>query len=95
MAQTAQTAQLEGIDMGTDETRRQVIGGQVRKLGVSLPALQAWRQKRLKTQTELAEAAGVSRATVANAERGTRIALDSAEKLARALDTTVEELRRA
>jgi transcriptional regulator with XRE-family HTH domain len=75
--------------------RRQAIGGQVREVGVTLPSLQAWRLKRLKTQKELADAAGVSRATVANAERGSRIAYASAEKLATALDTSVEELQKS
>lgn len=75
--------------------RRQAVGGQVREVGVTLLSLQAWRLKRLKTQVELAEAAGVSRATVANAERGLRVAYTSAEKLATALETTVDELRAA
>lgn len=74
--------------------RRQAIGGQVREVGVTLPSLQLWRLKRLKKQVELAEAAGVSRGTVTNAERGARIAYASAEKLAKALETTVQELQR-
>lgn len=81
---------LEVLDM---TERRQAIGGQVRALGVTLPSLQTWRLKRLKTQKELADAAEVSRATVANAERGSRIAYTTAEKLATALETTVEALQ--
>lgn len=75
------------------DKRRQAVGGQVREVGVVVPSLQTWRLKRLKTQKELAEAAHVSRATVANAERGSRIAYASAEKLAIALDTTVDALQ--
>ena len=73
--------------------RRQAVGGQVREVGVVVPSLQSWRLRRLKTQKELADAAGISRATVANAERGSRIAFVSAEKLAAALTTTVEALQ--
>jgi DNA-binding XRE family transcriptional regulator len=83
---------VELLDMGSE--RRQAIGGQVREVGVTVPSLQAWRLQRLKTQKELAESAGVSRATVANAERGSRIAYASAEKLAKALDTSVDALQK-
>lgn len=75
------------------EGRRQAVGGQVREVGVTLLSLQSFRLKRLKTQKELAELAGISRATVANAERGSRIAYASAEKLAAALETTVDALQ--
>lgn len=43
-------------------------------------------------QTELAGAAGVSQSTVSRAENGEGVSLTSAQRLARALDTTVEAL---
>lgn len=86
---------LEAAIIMGDGGRRQAIGGQVREVGVTLPSLQAWRLKSLKTQKELAEVADVSRATVANAERGSRIAYVTAEKLAKALNTSVEALQQA
>lgn len=81
---------LQEIDM-----RREVTGGQVRDIGVTLPYLQAWRQHQLKTQKELADAANVSRSTIASAERGSRIAARTAEQIAGALSATVDELQHA
>jgi transcriptional regulator with XRE-family HTH domain len=75
--------------------RREVTGGQVRDIGVTLPYLQAWRQRQLKTQKELAEAADVSRSTIASAERGSRIAVRTAEQIAGALGATIDDLQHA
>lgn len=82
---------LEVVEMS--DGRRQAFGRQVREAGVTLPGLHAARLKALVKQVELAEKAGVSRATVTNAERGQRVAYVSAEKLAKALDTSVEALQ--
>lgn len=77
------------------DMRREVTGGQVREIGVTLPYLQAWRQHQLKTQKELADAADVSRSTIASAERGARIAVRTAEQIAGALGATVEDMQHA
>ena len=79
----------------SDGGRRRVAGGQVREIGVMTPGLQAQRGKQLLTQTELAAKAGVSRATVANAERGARVGLASVEKLAKALGVNIDVLTAA
>jgi transcriptional regulator with XRE-family HTH domain len=73
--------------------RREVTGGQVREIGIHLPYLKAWRQRRLRTQKELAEAAEVSRSTIASAERGARIAGRTAERIAGALSATTDDLQ--
>jgi DNA-binding XRE family transcriptional regulator len=57
--------------------------------------LQEWRQRQLTTQKELAEAANVSRSTIASAERGARIAAHTAEQIAGALSATVDDLQHA
>lgn len=81
--------------LGEIDMRREVTGGQVRDIGVTLPYLQAWRQHRLRTQKELADAAGVSRSTIASAERGARIAVRTAEQIAGALGATIDDLQHA
>lgn len=60
---------------------------------VALPHLQAWRMQNLKTQGELAKAAGVGLQTVVRAERGEQVRALSAHKLARALGITVRQLQ--
>ena len=84
---------LEVAEMS--EGRRRAFGRQVREAGVVLPGLPDARLKALMKQVELAEKAGVSRATVTNAEAGKVIAYASAEKLATALKTTVEDLQKS
>lgn len=75
-------------------SHREVVGGKVREVGVLLPSLQRIRQEKLQTQAELAHAAGVSRPTVANAERGQKISARSAHKMAEALGVSLDELQR-
>ena len=50
------------------------------------------RLKRHLTRTELAQRADVRRGTVERAESGLGVAVRSARRIARALDTTVEHL---
>lgn len=64
-----------------------------RTLGVPLPRLAEWRGRKLMTQGELAEAAGVSPITVARAERGSRVSYAVVRKLAAALGVPADDLR--
>lgn len=75
-------------------SHREIVGGQVREVGVVLSSLQRIRQEKLWTQAELAQTADISRPTVANAERGQKVGLRSARKLALALGVTLEDLQR-
>jgi DNA-binding XRE family transcriptional regulator len=59
-----------------------------------LPALIHWRIERGVTQAELAERAGVRRATVARIEAGYPALLRTARSLAEALGVEISELRR-
>ena len=54
--------------------------------------LRHWRQRRLLTQEELAEKAGVGVATIARIEAGQGARISTLRKLARALDVTADEL---
>jgi transcriptional regulator with XRE-family HTH domain len=63
------------------------------KTHAKVPSLRAWRVRRYWTQRQLAEAAQISVATVANGEQGHPISLISTQKLADALGTTVRELQ--
>ena len=54
--------------------------------------LRRWRQRRLLTQEELAEKAGVGVATIARIEAGQGARLSTLRKLAQALDVTADEL---
>lgn len=63
-----------------------------RTLGVEVPRLHEWRVRRLMTQEQLAEAAGVSRFTVQRAERGERVSFGNVRKLAGALGIGADEL---
>lgn len=63
--------------------------------GLVLPHARAWRMLRAMTQGELAQAADISRATVARAETGGAISMQNVRKLAAALGISVEELQRA
>lgn len=60
---------------------------------VRLPYLRAWRVKSLRHQGEVARAAGVSKATMIRAEKGWAVEELTAERLARALNVTVEQLQ--
>lgn len=58
-----------------------------------LPYLRAWRLVRELRQVDLAEAAGVSKPVVERAERGLPVRALSAQKMARALGVSVEQLQ--
>jgi DNA-binding XRE family transcriptional regulator len=58
-----------------------------------LPSLRYWRIKRLMTQRQLAEKAGVATSTVAHGEQKYALSLLTAAKLAEALRVTVKQLR--
>jgi len=60
--------------------------------GVAMPHLKAWRRRALLKQEELAEQAGVARATVVRGERGGTLSLDNIRKIAAALGITPEQL---
>lgn len=62
---------------------------------VHVPSLRFWRTKRALLQRELADKAGVDRATVQRAEASTQahaIRLDVVRKLAEALEVNPEDL---
>jgi transcriptional regulator with XRE-family HTH domain len=59
---------------------------------VTLPNLVAWRIERGYTQTELAEHAKVTRATVSRAESGEAVTVHTLHALAKALGLTVQQL---
>ena len=61
---------------------------------ILLPALQQWRIRRSLTQTELGELAGVTRSTITRLETGKPALVKTAGALARALNCTVDDLRR-
>ncbi|HET8905625.1 MAG TPA: helix-turn-helix transcriptional regulator [Ktedonobacterales bacterium] len=58
-----------------------------------VPGLQHARVARYLTQRALAEKAGIATSTVARGEQGYPISLIAAQKLADALDVTVQQLR--
>jgi len=58
---------------------------------VTLPGLRYWRTRRALLQRELADLAGVDRATVQRAESKT-VRLDVVRKLARALEVAPDQL---
>lgn len=64
-----------------------------RAVGVEVPHLKAWRIHRLMKQTELAEAAGVSRFTIVKGEHGERVSFDNVRKFAEALGISTDDLR--
>jgi transcriptional regulator with XRE-family HTH domain len=59
---------------------------------VKLGRLREWRQSEGLMQKELAAAAGINELTVLRAERGDSIRVNTARKLADALDVTVADL---
>ncbi|HEV8194041.1 MAG TPA: helix-turn-helix transcriptional regulator [Ktedonobacterales bacterium] len=61
--------------------------------GVTLPHLRAWRIAQTISQTELAEKAHVSRATITRAERGEIVSFANVRAIAAALDVTVKQLQ--
>jgi transcriptional regulator with XRE-family HTH domain len=54
--------------------------------------LREWRQRRLLTQEELAEKAGVGVTTIVRIEAGQGARISTLRKLAQALDITAEQL---
>ena len=61
--------------------------------GLPLPHLRAWRIKRLIGQSELADKAGLARATVTRAERGdTVVSFVNIRKLAGVLGVSPDDL---
>lgn len=61
--------------------------------GLPLPYLKAWRVKKLIGQSELADIAGLARATVTRAERGDEVvSFANIRKLAEALGISAEAL---
>jgi transcriptional regulator with XRE-family HTH domain len=58
-----------------------------------LPHLRAWRVHALWTLPELADKSLVSRSTIIRAEQGRPVGVLTAERLARALGATVEQLQ--
>lgn len=63
--------------------------------GVALPALRQRRLDAFYTQAALAALAGVSRATVGEAEQGQRISRTNARKIAAALGISPQQLLNA
>ncbi len=62
--------------------------------GVAIPHLKAWRIARTISQTELAEQAHVSRATITRAERGAIVSFPNVRTLAKVLGLTVAQMQR-
>jgi transcriptional regulator with XRE-family HTH domain len=61
--------------------------------GLPLPYLKAWRIKKFIGQSELADKAGIARATVARAERGDEVvSFANIRKLAKALGISAGDL---
>jgi DNA-binding XRE family transcriptional regulator len=60
---------------------------------IPLPSLQTWRIRRGLTQQELAEKAGIRRATIVQIEAGGPARVKTIGVLGRALDCTVDDLR--
>lgn len=61
--------------------------------GKPLPHLRAWRLARLMGQSELARAAGVTKGTMARAERGDEVvSFQNIRKIAEALGISPDEL---
>jgi DNA-binding XRE family transcriptional regulator len=60
---------------------------------VTLPHLRAWRVHKLWTQAQLASESHISAPTIVRAERGAPVGALTAERLARALGVTVEQLQ--
>ena len=63
--------------------------------GIPVPYLRVWRFKRLLTQRELAEQAGVRQRTICRAEMGENSAFATIKKLATALAISPERLLNA
>jgi DNA-binding XRE family transcriptional regulator len=59
----------------------------------TLPYLRQWRGHRVLTQSQLAQASGVSEPTIIRAEGGKPVGMLTAIKLARALGVTIKQLR--
>ena len=78
--------------MSSVTVRRQPPMARPRSL-LTLPHLRAWRTWRNLRQTDLATKAGVSPPTVVRAEAGDAVTPLSAQRLARALDVAVTQLR--
>jgi len=62
--------------------------------GVAIPHLKAWRIAHTLSQTELAEQAHVSRATITRAERGEIVSFPNVRAIAKVLDLTVAQMQR-
>ena len=60
--------------------------------GIPVPYLRVWRFKRLLTQRELAEQAGVRQRTICRAEKGQNSTFATIKKLAIALEISPERL---
>jgi DNA-binding XRE family transcriptional regulator len=82
----------------TNDTRRpedyiRHLEHRTRRRGVPLPFLSAWRFKRLLTQQQLADLAGVQQHTIYRIEtRGDKAEFKTVRKIAEALQITPEEL---
>lgn len=61
--------------------------------GLTVKNLRAWRLRATLTQGELAERAGLARATVSRAESGGTISIPHVRQVAAALGITPEQLR--
>jgi transcriptional regulator with XRE-family HTH domain len=62
---------------------------------VLIPRLKEWRERRALSQLDLAEASGVSRATIINLEKGNEAFPSTVRKLAHALRVDPGDLQRA
>jgi DNA-binding XRE family transcriptional regulator len=60
---------------------------------VKLPHLRAWRIKKLRTQLDVAASAGLGISTIVRAEKGGDVGALTAERLARALELSVRQLK--
>ena len=77
----------------TDRRKRKVRQDEMAApQGTALPYAKAWRERRWLTQDDLAERAGVKRATVQRVERGGRVSAHTVRALAAALDVTPDTL---
>jgi transcriptional regulator with XRE-family HTH domain len=62
------------------------------RVRLALPHLRAWREKRVMTQTELAERSGVSLSTIVRVEHGQAAIVSTVRRLAEALKVTRDQL---
>lgn len=65
---------------------------EIRERVVAVPHLFWWRGMKRMTQEELAQKAGVSRATITRAEAGDRVSVQTLARLAEALGISVPRL---